>query len=527
MVYNAFLVVFVLLVAVVVLASIANWVRVPYAVLLVTGGLLLGYVPGLPSITLDPQLVLFVFLPPLIYSSAWFTSWRDFHANVRSILVLAIGLVLATTTIVAAIGHFMLGIPWAVAFVLGALVSPTDAVAASATVQRLGVARRLVTVIEGESMVNDATGLVTYRFAVAAVVSGTFTLWQAGFQFVLSGIGGILIGLVVAWPVAWLHRHLDDATREITITLLTPFAAYLLADLFGLSGVLAVLAAGLYLSRQSSTFFSANTRLRADSFWNVLVFVLNGLLFILVGLQLHAILNSLGHESPGMLVWSAVIVTATVIIVRLGWIFLATPGLRALARLHVISTPTFTRAEALILGWSGMRGGVSLAAALALPVTLASGAPFPSRNLLIFLTFGVILGTLIGQGLTLEPLIHALGIQTDNTEARETLLARRALTEAALTQLDELSMDDGLNPDAVTRERTRYEMQLADLSVSPDGVSLDQVRENSPALRQVRQSVLRAQRAKLILLRNRGKIDDGVLRRLEYDLDLEEQHLDE
>src|SRR6266566_4896675 len=231
-----------LLVAIVVLATLATRLRVPYAILLVLGGLLLGFVPGLPSITLNPELILVLFLPPLIYSSAWLTSWREFRANLRPILLLSVGLVLATTTVVAVVAHALVGLPWPVAFVLGAVVSPTDAVAASATAQSIGLPRRIVTVIEGESMVNDATGLVVYRFAVAAVVTGSFSLAQASLQFVLVSAGGLLVGLVIGWPVAWLHRHLADAPLEIAITLLTPFAAYLLAEAIGVSGVLAVMA---------------------------------------------------------------------------------------------------------------------------------------------------------------------------------------------------------------------------------------------------------------------------------------------
>ena len=276
-----------LLVAIVALATIATRLRIPYAVLLVVGGLVLGFVPGLPRIMLDPELILVLFLPPLIYSSAWLTSWREFRANLRPILLLAIGLVLVTTIIIAVVAHAIAGLSWPVAFVLGAVVSPTDAVAASATAKLLGLARRIVTVIEGESMVNDATGLVVYRFAVAAVVTGSFSLWQASLQFVVVGLGGLLIGLFIGWLVAWLHRHLDDAPIEITITLLTPYAAYLVANAFQVSGVLAVLSAGLYLSRQSSRFFSSNTRLQANAVWNVLVFLLNGLVFLLIGLQLR------------------------------------------------------------------------------------------------------------------------------------------------------------------------------------------------------------------------------------------------
>src|SRR5437763_4383245 len=239
---------FSLLVAIVALTAVATRLRLPYVILLVLGGLALGFVPGLPDIKLDPELVLFLFLPPLIYSSAWLTSWREFRANLRPILLLSVGLVLATTTVVAVVAHGLIGLPWPVAFVLGALVSPTDAVAASATAKQLGLPRRIVTVIEGESMVNDATGLVVYRFAVAAMMAGSFSLWQAGLQLVLVSLGGLVIGLIIAWPVAWLHRHLDDAPIEITITLLTPYAAYLVADALQVAGWLAVPPAGLYLS---------------------------------------------------------------------------------------------------------------------------------------------------------------------------------------------------------------------------------------------------------------------------------------
>src|SRR2546421_6617002 len=310
-----------LLVAIVILATLATRLRIPYAILLVLGGLLLGFVPGLPTITINPELFLVLFLPPLIYSSAWLTSWREFRTNLRPILQLSIGLVLATTIIVAAVAHVIAGLSWPVAFVLGAVVSSTDAVAASATAQRLGLARRIVTVIEGESMVNDATGLVVYRFAVAAVITGSFSLWQASLQFVIVSLGGLLIGLVIGWPVAWLHRHLDDAPIEITITLLTPYAAYLLADALQVSGVLAVLTAGLYLSRQSSRFFSSNTRLQANAVWNVLVFLLNGLLFLLIGLQLRSILAAIAGHSLLTLLWQSLLISLAVIAVRLAWVF--------------------------------------------------------------------------------------------------------------------------------------------------------------------------------------------------------------
>ncbi len=531
MVYAAVVAVVALLVAVVMLASVATRLRVPYPILLVVGGLVLGFVPGLPRITLDPALVLFLFLPPLIYSSAWFTPWRDFRADLRSILLLAVGLVLTCTTLVAIVAHTVLGMAWPVAFVLGALVSPTDAVAASAIMQRLGVARRVVTIVEGESMVNDATGLVLYRFAVAAVISGGFSLWQASWQFVVVSAGGILIGLLIAWPVAWLHRHLDDAPREITITLLTPFVAYLLADALGASGVLAVLAAGLYLSRQSSTFFSPNTRLQADSVWTVLVFLFNGLVFILLGLQLHGLLGGLTRQAAAELVGAATVVSVVVIVARLAWVAVATSVQRLLAHFSLITYRWGGWRNALLVGWAGMRGAVSMAAALALPLALPSGTPFPARSQLIAVTFGVILFTLVGQGLSLTPLIRMLGMQSEGETAQELLLARRALTVAALARLEELAMTNDLPQAVVADQRAHLEQQLDRLAIPPDGSrdhddGSDGERHVDAwaAAQSLRREVISAERSTLITLRNQGKLDDEVVRRLERDLDLEEQH---
>ena len=530
MVYAIVVVVFALLVAVVALASLATRLRVPYAILLVLGGLALGFVPGLPVVTLDPALVLFLFLPPLIYSSAWFTPWREFHADLRPILLLAVGLVLTCTALVAIVAHAALGLAWSVAFVLGALVSPTDAVAASAILQRLGVGRRVVTIVEGESMVNDATGLVIYRFAVAAVVGGTFSLWQASWQFVAVSAGGLLIGLAIAWPIAWVHRHLDDAPREITLTLLTPFAAYLLADAVGASGVLAVLAAGLYLSRRSSTFFSPNTRLQADAVWGVLVFLFNGLVFILLGLQLHGLLAGQAGPFVAQLLGSAALIAVVVIVARLAWVAVATSVQRLLAHFHLITYRWYGWRNAVLVGWAGMRGAVSLAAALALPLTLADGMPFPARSQLIGVTFGVILFTLVGQGLSLTPLIRALRLQPGDEAEHEQRLARRALTMAALARLEELAVANEVPQAIIADQRAHLEQRLGRLGAPTDGGDRgdDGAGERGArvrsAARRLRRDVLAAERAALIALREQGTINDEVARRLERDLDLEEQH---
>lgn len=513
------------LLAIVILATLASRLRLPYAILLVLGGLLLGFVPDLPSIALDPELVLVLFLPPLIYSSAWLTSWREFRANLRPILQLSLGLVLVTTLVIAVVAHFIAGLSWPVAFVLGAVVSPTDAVAASATAKQLGLPRRIVTVIEGESMVNDATGLVVYRFAVAAVVTGSFSLWQAGLQLVVVSLGGLVIGLVIAWPVAWLHRHLDDAPIEITITLLTPYAAYLLADALQVSGVLAVLSAGLYLSRQSSRFFSSNTRLQANAVWNVLVFVLNGLLFLLIGLQLRTILTTLAGHSLLTLLWQALLISLAVIAVRLAWVFPAASLPRlVIPRLRARDPYPGWRPVGMV-AWIGMRGGLSLAAALALPLTLTGGILFPQRDLVIFFTFGVILVTLVGQGLSLGPLIRLLRLQQDGSLEREHTKAHLVAARAALSRLDELATAAWVPQEALAQLRAHYAHKLEALTAAMDGAGDERFDDHEPVKQRLRQEVLAAERAAVIGLRDRGRIDDETLRLVERELDLEEQRL--
>ena len=512
-----------LFVAIVALATLATRLRIPYAILLVLGGLLFGFVPGLPRIVLNPELILVLFLPPLIYSSAWLTSWREFRAGLRPILQLSLGLVLATTIVVAVVAHTIAGLSLPVAFVLGAVVSPTDAVAASATANLLGLPRRIVTVIEGESMVNDATGLVIYRFAVAAVVTGSFSLWQASLQFVIVSLGGILIGLVIGWPVAWLHRHLDDAPIEITITLLTPYAAYLVADALQVSGVLAVLSAGLYLSRQSSRFFSSNTRLQANGVWNVLVFLLNGLVFLLIGLQLRIILETIAGYPLPALVWEALLISLAVIAVRIAWVFPAAYLLRLVRPRLRDRGPYPGWRQGAIVAWIGMRGGLSLAAALALPLSLTGGVPFPQRDLVIFFTFGVILVTLVGQGLSLVPIIRLLGLEPDSSLEREHAQAHLVAARAALSRLDELATEAWVPRDALTYLRSHYEKKLRTLTEAIDGAGNERFDGHAPAHQRLQQEVLTAERAAVIRLRDQGRIDDETLRLVERELDLEEQ----
>src|SRR5260221_8392726 len=406
-----------LLLAVAVLALLARKLTIPYPILFVVGGLLLGLIPKLPKARLDPELVFLFFLPPLLFPAALFTSWRDFRANLRPISLLAIGLVLFTTVAVAYLAHYFMALPLAAGFVLGAIISPPDAIAATAIADRLKVPRRIVTILEGERLVNDATALVAYRFALVAVVTGSFSLAHASVQFFVVGIGGILVGLVAGWLGEQFHKRVDDAPIEITVSLLTPFVAYLAAERFGFSGVLAVVTGGLYLGMRMPELLSFRTRLRGGPVWEMVEFLLNGFVFILIGLQLPEVVSALsGHSIPVQrLVWYALFISLAVIVIRILWVFPATYLPRLLFKKHCKHDPYPKWQHVTIVAWTGMRGVVSLAAALALPNKIRDGSPFPGRDLILFLTFIVILATLVVQGWSLPLLIRGLGIKDDGS----------------------------------------------------------------------------------------------------------------
>ncbi len=518
-----------LLVVVVALAVVAPYLKIPYPILLVFGGLLLGFVPGLPQFTLNPDLIFLLFLPPLLYASAWTTSWRDFRANWHPISLLAIGLVLFTTVLVAVVVHAVVpGLPWAVAFVLGAIVSPTDAVAATSIAQRLGVPRRIVTIIEGESLVNDASGLVAYQFAVAAVVTGTFSFASAGLQFVVNSVGGILIGLAIGLILTQVHRHLNNPPLEITITLLTPFAAYLIADGLHVSGVLATVTAGLYLAWRAPVLFSADTRQQALAVWSNLTFLLNGLVFIFIGLQLRGILETLQITQRTIvnLLWYGAIVCITTIVVRIVWVFPATylPRLWN-RRLREREALPGWRNVAMI-AWTGMRGVVSLAAAFAVPQVTQSGAPFPDRALILFLTFCVIFATLVLQGLSLPFLIHRLGLKDDGSAEREEANARQTTAQAALTRINELIEQGDIPKEAAEHLRTHYEVRVKSITDATDDAGHTQNEKHLATYQYLQQQTLKAEQDAVLHLRSQGDIGDEVFRRIERELDLDEQRLE-
>ncbi len=517
-----------LLVALVALAAFASRLQIPYAIALVLGGALLGFIPALPRVMLEPELVLLLFLPPLIFSSAWSTSWRNFRRALLPILFLAIGLVLFTMLCVAVVAHMLVNaIPWSVAFVLGAVVAPTDSVAATAVIQRLDVSRRIETIIEGESLVNDATALVAYNFAVAAVVNATFALGNAGLQFFVVSLGGIVIGLLIAWLATYLLKHLNHTPSEITITILAPFAAYLLAETLGISGVLATAAVGLYLGRQSAIFYSADTRMQSESFWNVLTFLLNGLMFLLVGLQLRNIVDTISSNSLLALFTYAAAISLTVILVRLAWSFAAIALVRLINRLFHRQWHVPNGRATLVVGWSGMRGGVSLATALALPATIASGLAFPQRDLVIFLTFCAIFVTLTLQGLTMEPLIRRLNLGGDTSARQEFRTAEKAISQAAISRIDALSTEDWVPEGLARRLKSFYERKL-DI-FTQDWQASDRMHRKGrrDTVKKFFQEVRSVQRDTAIKLRNTDEIDDKVFHRIERDLDIEEQRFQE
>ena len=514
-----------LLLAVAALGLLARKLKIAYPILLVIGGLLLGLIPGLPRVRLDPEFIFLFFLPPLLFPAALFTSWRDFRANLRPILLLAIGLVLFTTVAVGWLAHGFLGLPLAAGFVLGAIVSPPDAIAAAAIAERLSVPRRIVAILEGESLVNDATALVAYRFAVAAVVTGSFSLAGATGQFFVVGLGGILIGLAVGWIAAWFHRHVDDAPVEVTVSLLTPFVAYLAAERVGASGVLAVVTAGLFLGWRTPEITTSSTRLQGGPFWNMIEFLLNGFVFILIGLALPESVRALSGRSVAPLVWSAMVISLAVIVIRILWVFPATYLPRWLFKSIRARDPYPPWQHVAIVGWTGMRGVVSLAAALALPLTIQNGAPFPERDLILFLTFIVILATLVGQGLSLPWLIRWLGLEDDKGAEAEEREARLKANRAALARLNEPAPPDPAKANARQRLRVEYEDRIRQLEADQPRNADHPRHLFSSEYESLSSEALQLERHMILKLRNENVINDEVLRRIQRDIDLAEARL--
>jgi CPA1 family monovalent cation:H+ antiporter len=516
-----------LLVAVAGLSALARYLSVPYPIVLVVGGALAGFVPGLPQVGLDPEVVLVVFLPPLLYGASFFANFNDLRANLRGLTLSTVGLVLATMCAVAWAAHALIpGLPWGAAFVLGAIVSPTDPLAAAVVMRRLDVPRRLVSGIEGEGLFNDATALVAYRVAVAAVVAGSFSLADAGLTFVLGAAGGVAIGLAVGWTVAEIRKRTTDAQVSITISLLTGYAAFVPADAIGASGILATVTAGIYMGIRGPQILPSRVRLQGYFVWDILDFVINAILFVLIGLQLRAVVDGLSEYSASTLGGYVLAVSGVVVGTRLVWFFTVPYLIRAIDRRPAQRARRVGARWRLVMAWSGMRGAVSLAVALALPFTTDAGDGFPNRDLIIFLTFAVIFFTLVVQGLSLPGLIRRLGVSDAGADADEEVRARLVATKAAIEQIDALAGEEWTRDETVERLRALYEYRKRRFAARAGKIEDDGYEDRTLAYQQMLQLVLGAQREALLRMRSNGELSNEMMNRILRELDLEESRLE-
>jgi monovalent cation/hydrogen antiporter len=516
-----------LLVAVGGLSALARLVRVPYPIVLVVAGAAVGFIPGLPEVKLDPEVVLVIFLPPLLYGSAIFANYNDLKSNLRGLTLSTVGLVLATMCGVAWAAHALIdGMSWEAAFVLGAIVSPTDPLAAATVMRRLDAPRRLVSGIEGEGLFNDATALVAYKVAVTAVVAGSFSLADAGLEFVLGAAAGVAIGLAAGVILAAVRRRVAETDVNVTLSLLSGYAAYIPADAIGASGILATVTAGIYMGIRAPAILPTRPRLQGYFVWEILDFVVNTILFVLVGLQLGTIVDGLDGYSASTLIGYGLAIAGMVIGVRLVWFFTMPYLIRALDRRPSQVPRRLSPGWRLVLAWSGMRGAVSLAIALALPFTIDGGGAFPQRDLIVFLTFAVIFFTLVVQGLTLPLLLRRLGVTDGGESAEEEVRARMIASKAALAQIDALADEEWTRDETLERMRGLYEYRKRRFAAQAGKIEDDGYEDRSLAYQQVVQVVLEAQREALLKLRSAGELSNESMIRILRELDLEEARLE-
>ena len=506
--------------------TLAQKLKVPYPILLVIAGLLLSLAPGLPHFTLDPDVVFLVILPPLLFSASFNTSWRDFCRNLAPIVSLSVGLVAMTTAGVALAAHWILpDFDWRLGLVLGAILSPTDAIAATSIAKRLALPGRITDILEGESLVNDATGLLALEFAIAIVTTGQHPSFGQGlWRFLALTGGGLLVGLATGKLIYIFESRIENGPIEVTASLITPYIAYLGAERLHASGVLAAVACGMYLGRRSSDYFSSAVRLQATAVWRTFDFILNGLAFLMIGLQLPYILENIQDVSFSQLLFDASVVVVVVILLRLAWVFPGASVATFVARLRSKqSYAPLDRRAVFLVGWTGMRGVISLAAAFALPLTVDTGAPFPNRSLILFITFFVILVTLVLQGLTLPSLIRLLGLGRGDGHETEERFAKRHILRRAVEELDRLREQDSSSENKAVysyiaqqyraRITSAEEKQEEDQASAQSAFAYARYREVTQHLRQV-------ERSAAIALRNGNEINDETLRKLERELDL-------
>ncbi len=513
-----------LLAAVAALTWLAQRLKIEYPIVLVLGGLILGFIPGVPTIAMQPNVVFLLFLPPLLYYEAYNSSLRDFRANLSPITLYAVFLVIVTIGAVAWAAHALVpGMAWGTAVVLGGIVGPTDETAAIAIASRLRVPRRLITLIKAESLFNDATSLVIYNVALGAVVAGSFSLLVGLGQLFLDAIGGVAVGLAVGWLLTAIRRRIGDPVIQNTASLLSGYAAYLPADALHFSGVLSAITAGIYLGRRGYSFTSAESRIQNQGMREINLFLINGILFILVGLQLHAILGGLAGAYSGVtLAWLAIAVVLVVVVVRIAWIFATAyiPWLFSRRLRDGRRTPPWQ--QVAILSWTGLRGGVSLAAALAVPLTVASGMAFPQRPLILYLTVAVILATLVVQGLTLPMLIRAFGLNSDGTELREETLARLRATRAAYGRLQELAKEPWADRKIVEDIRGHLKATYAHHKGQNDIGITKGDDDDASTFGRIQRELNDAQSREIVRLRDEGAINDAVMNKIQRELDLDD-----
>ncbi len=514
-----------LLVVIVLLSAGMERLRFPHSIMLVLAGLFIGFTPQLPNFVLTPDTVFLIFLPPLLFTAARKLSWHEFKAERRVVISLATGLVFFTTVSIAVVAHYFIpGFSWQMGFVLGAIISPPDAVAAGSVMKGLNINKRIATILEGESLVNDASALVAYKYATAAIVTGSFVLWEASIQFVWVAIGGAAVGLILGRCLTFMHKYMkSNATIEVALTVLTPYTAYLLAEHLHLSGVLAVVAAGLFQAYRAPETFSYRARIQAYSFWETIEFLLNGLVFILIGMQLPAIVADIERHSLLDALGYGILITSVAIIVRIIWVF---PVAYLAGRSK--KNKSLGWRDVFIISWTGMRGVVSLASALALPLTLADGSAFPQRNMILFVTFCSIFFTLVVHGLSLRMLIKFLKISPDpKKEKREENEVRKKIGAGAIEFINEHIANGQFTPAAVDRLKSKYEINLKQAIQDMEqeetdepgaGIILKQYAE-------AQKIVLDFERKMIIQLHKHGATDSDILKKLEHELDIEESRV--
>jgi Na+/H+ antiporter len=527
-------IVIVLIASMVGLTILADRLAIPAPLILVPAGALLGFMPWFPRIELNPELILLVFLPPLVYAGGAFSSWQTFQKNLRPIILLSVGLALFTMVVVAAAARYLIpGMNWPVAFVLGAILAPTDTVAAATIARRLSLPHRLIIILEGEGLFNDATALTAFRFATAVVVVGSFSLSDAVRTFFAVVIGEVAYGLFLGWLMSKIRKRVTrDPILTITISLLTPFLAYLPPQQLGGSGVLATAVAGLYIGRNISNLSTPGMRLAGVPIWRMVTFLLNNILFLVTGLQLKSVIERAGGVSGSTLFYDGALISLVVILVRMIWVYTHATLPRVLSKSVRARDPVSAFRHIFIMSWTGMRGAVSLAAAFGIPVVTAMGTPFPGRDLIIFITFCVILSTLVLQGITLPALIPWLGIDLDGRREKKgahqaEARARVQSAQAALAEVNTWTKEGDCSAEMAGYLRRHYEKLLRNLDRHQDEQQDGDLDDLSKCETDLQRKALAAERFKIMELHGSGSISDDVLRIIELDLDLQEMRLDQ